>query len=76
MKTDEWADLKYYKKDLCDQLLKSCPNQIDRIHYKDLSLQDFIEKYEKPNKPLIIEGLSEVCFPIEKYWTFEVISNF
>lgn len=75
MKSDEWGDLKYYKSDFCEKLYKDCPDQIDRINYKDLSIQDFIEKYEKPNKPLIITGLEETCFPINKYWTFEVLAK-
>ena len=74
MKAEEWSELKYYKTDLCSKLLKECPNQVDRVHYKDLTVEMFVSKYEKPNKPVIIHGLAETCFPIKKYWTFEVFS--
>jgi len=72
MKASQWSELKYYKTDFCSKLLKECPDQIDRIHYKDLTMEMFISKYEKAHKPLIIQGLDKTCFPIEKYWTFEV----
>ena len=32
---------------------------IDRIHWKDLSVSDFIEQFEKRNKPVIITGFVE-----------------
>mmetsp|Transcript_13194 Transcript_13194/g.25254 ORF Transcript_13194/g.25254 Transcript_13194/m.25254 type:complete len:486 (-) Transcript_13194:278-1735(-) len=32
---------------------------IDRVHWKDLSLEDFIEKYQKPEIPVIITGLTD-----------------
>jgi hypothetical protein len=75
LKSSDWEKLKYYKKDeIMDHLKKDCPDQIDRIHYSKLSVEDFINKYEKLNKPVIIEGLAETCFPINKYWTFQVKS--
>lgn len=73
MKAEDWSSLKYHKnKELCEELFRDCPDQIDRIHYKDLSVESFIANYEIPNKPLIIQGLGEAFFPIAKYWTFEV----
>ncbi len=72
MRPSKWADLNYYKTDLCVNLLDECPDQIERIHCKDLTVEDFNNKYQKANKPIIIQGLDETCFPIKKYWTFNV----
>ena len=52
-------------------MLKNSPNQIDRISYTDLSLQNFQENYEKINKPLIIKDLNFEYF--NKDWTLEVL---
>jgi len=32
---------------------------IDRVHWKDLSMEDFVEKYQKPEIPVIITGLTD-----------------
>ena len=72
IKPSKWSELKYYKTNLPEKLLLECPDQIDKIHYKDLSVEMFISKYEKLNKPVIIQCLDEICFPMQKYWTFEV----
>ena len=57
-------------------MLRDCPDQIDRVDAANLTVQDFIEKYEKPNLPVIIRGLGKECINIKKYWTFEVIKKF
>lgn len=38
----------------------SCPKgQIDVVHANDLTVEEFIEKYEKPGKPVVIKGITE-----------------
>lgn len=77
MKSSDWDKLKYYmRNEIMERLRKDCPDQIDRVHYSKLSVEDFINKYEKLNKPVIIEGLAETCFPTSKYWNFQVKLNF
>jgi hypothetical protein len=61
----------YYKTDICEKLLKDCPDQVDRVNYQDLSIQEFIEKYESKNMPVIIKGITK-NWNVEKYWTWEV----
>mmetsp|Transcript_372 Transcript_372/g.545 ORF Transcript_372/g.545 Transcript_372/m.545 type:complete len:473 (-) Transcript_372:209-1627(-) len=50
------------------------PNQvvtgIDRVHWTDLSIEDFIEKYQKPEIPVIITGLTDT-WKAQKNWTIE-----
>ena len=75
LRSSEWQKYKYYKTDHCRNLLVNCPNQIDRIHYSKLSVEDFVNKYERQHKPIIIQGLEELNFPIKKYWTFNVKIN-
>lgn len=54
----------------------SCPKSphIDRIHWKDLSVEEFIEKYEKPALPVIISGFSEK-WEAPKFWNEETFSK-
>lgn len=32
-------------------------DNVERIHAKDVSCEDFIERFEKLNKPVVIEGI-------------------
>jgi len=43
---------------------------IPRVHASDLSYDEFIEQYQIPNKPVIIEGLSD-DWPAMQKWTFK-----
>lgn len=43
---------------------------IPRVHYKDLSYDQFVENYMRPNLPVIIEGLADDWPAMEK-WTFK-----
>lgn len=72
MKLEDWKKEGYAKTDICERLLKECPDDIERVNCEDLSAQEFIEKYESKNKPVIIKGLTK-GWKTEKYWTFEVI---
>ncbi|CAI2370959.1 unnamed protein product [Moneuplotes crassus] len=43
---------------------------IPRVHCDDLSVEDFIENYQIPNKPVIIEGCAD-DWPAMKSWNFK-----
>ncbi|CAH0394674.1 unnamed protein product [Bemisia tabaci] len=45
-------------------------DNVERIHVKDVSPQAFIEKYEKPYKPVVIQGIQENWDAHQK-WTLE-----
>lgn len=49
-------------------------DNVERIHVKDVSPQAFIEKYEKPYKPVVIQGIQENWDAHQK-WTLEVSMN-
>lgn len=51
-------------------MLRSPEHNIPRVHCDDLSVEDFLEKYQKPNKPVIIEGLAE-GWPAMQKWNFK-----
>lgn len=36
-------------------------DNVERINAKDVSCEEFIERFEKINKPVVIEGI-QVCF--------------
>ena len=71
MKAVEWTKEGYWKTDLCEKLLKDCPDQIERVDCDNLSVQEFVEKYESQNKPVVIKGITR-DWNVKKYWTFEV----
>jgi hypothetical protein len=73
MKLEEWEKLNYASDDWCEEMLKQIQYcSIDIEEYDKLSESDFIEKYEKLNKPLVIKGVTK-DWPADTKWTFEVI---
>lgn len=44
---------------------------IERIHVKDITFEDFLLRYEKGSKPVIIEGVAE-GWPAWKNWQVSV----
>lgn len=72
LKLKEWRKMDYYHSDICEKLLKECPDNIERRQADDLTVEQFINEYEKPNKPVIIQGLTK-DWKTHRYWTFEVI---
>ena len=71
MKSEDWRKEGYAKTDICERLLKECPDEIERINCEDFTASEFIEKYESKNKPVVIKGLTK-GWKVDKYWTFEV----
>ena len=60
---DDWCSSKYFEKqnEVCDRILRGedpdFRDTIERIHVDDYSFEEFIEKYEKGSKPVIIQGV-------------------
>ena len=52
------------------EILNSEEHNIPRIHWNDLSVEEFIEKYQLPNKPVIIEGCAD-NWPAMDKWNFK-----
>lgn len=66
----EWVEDNYYKKqDKALSLPEGFKDEIERVHANDITVEDFIEKYERPSRPVIIEGIAET-WPAFKKWTF------
>jgi len=73
-KIKHWKKLKYYKDNWCQEMLKNPPIGIQKVSYEnydDLTLEDFREKYEKLNKPLIIKGSTDK-WDAKENWNFNV----
>lgn len=59
---EEWSKDGYYQKsEVCDRILKSRdPNfkdTIERIHVDEYTIDEFLEKFERGSRPVIIQGL-------------------
>ena len=61
----------YHYSDICEKLLKECPDNIERRQGDDLTVEQFIKDFEKNNKPVVIQGLTK-GWKTHRYWTFEV----
>lgn len=72
---DEWDKLKYFKNDWCDKMIDKPPQGIQIINVEEsdnLNREEFREKYEKLNKPVIIKGCSSK-WPGFYKWNFDVL---
>jgi len=49
----------------------SFKDTIERIHVDDISFDEFIEKYEKGSKPVIIRGIVDQ-WPAKTEWKIKV----
>ena len=73
LKTDEeWTKYNYIKH--FDMSHEKLPDNIERIDMNHVSLDEFIEKYEKPYKPVIITN-SQTDWLAKEKWTLDVTSN-
>jgi len=72
LSSDDWTKENYYDK--CDLSIDYLPDNIDRIDSNQVSLEEFIEKYEKQYKPCIILNAQKDWNAPEK-WTLEVITE-
>lgn len=52
-----WTKLDY--KNNFDCSLKGAKDEGERVHTNDISVEEFIERFEKPYKPVIIEGITD-----------------
>ena len=70
LKNDEdWHKHQYFKNFNLDY--SNIPDNIDRIDVNKVSIDEFIEKYEKPYKPCILLNSQNDWLAKEK-WTLEV----
>uniref|UniRef100_A0A8D8LQI1 Bifunctional arginine demethylase and lysyl-hydroxylase PSR n=1 Tax=Cacopsylla melanoneura TaxID=428564 RepID=A0A8D8LQI1_9HEMI len=66
-----WYELGYADK---FDTFKKVTENVERIHVKDYTPDKFIEKYEKPNKPVVIKGIMENWNANYK-WTLEKLGK-
>ena len=79
LKLDEWAKFDYFSKTNVNDLLGidvayPVSPQIDRVHQSRLSVQQFIDNYERPAVPCIITGCADK-WRARKEWSFESFSK-
>jgi len=67
----EWCKDGYYEKQ--NEVLRAdtFKDTIERIHIDKISTADFIEKFERGSKPVIIEGVAE-GWPAWQTWQVNV----
>ena len=63
LKLEDWQRDGYYAKQdqICDRILRGedpdFKDTIERIHVDDISVEEFIERYEKGSRPVIVQGV-------------------
>ncbi|CAF1301882.1 unnamed protein product [Adineta steineri] len=71
LKLDEWQQHNYYY----DKNLIGCTkDQLERIDARNTTREEFIEKYERPGKPVIIQHLID-DWPAFDKWTIEKLGK-
>jgi hypothetical protein len=70
----EWQRYNYWCTSWCKDTIEKpslCEIPISYENYDDLTIDQFRQEYEIPNKPLIIKNATQ-SWPALKNWTFEV----
>uniref|UniRef100_A0A0G4I6S4 JmjC domain-containing protein n=1 Tax=Chromera velia CCMP2878 TaxID=1169474 RepID=A0A0G4I6S4_9ALVE len=68
IRPDNWGKFGYWQTNVMDLIGKGTFEEtIPRVHIKDTSVREFIEKYEKPGLPVIIQGLMD-DWPAMQNW--------
>ena len=68
----EWSEDMYFKKqDKALSLPEGFKDEIERIRIDEVTVEEFIEKYEKASRPVIVQGIAD-SWPAFKKWTFRV----
>jgi histone arginine demethylase JMJD6 len=66
----EWVEDNYYKRqDKALSLPEGFKDEIERVHVNDITVEEFVEKFERPSRPVIIQGIADT-WPAFKKWTF------
>jgi hypothetical protein len=74
MKLQDWNKLNYYKDDWCQKMLEKYSNveiNLPYLNYDDTTIEEFRNKYEKLNIPVIIKGNTKY-WKATNQWRFEV----
>lgn len=61
---EAWYQLKYVD---CFDDFKNFTDNTERISVKDVSPEEFIERFEKPYKPVVIQGITDHWKATEKW---------
>lgn len=75
MKLQDWGKLNYYKDDWCQKMIEKYSNleiTIPIIDYNETTIEEFRNKYEKLNIPVIIKGITK-SWKASNLWKFNVI---
>ncbi|GAB6022363.1 jumonji domain-containing protein 6 [Chamberlinius hualienensis] len=70
----EWRELQYANH--FDLSLESVKDNVPRIHVEDVSTQEFVERFERPYKPVVIEGAQDSWRAKEKWTTQRLLSKY
>lgn len=66
-----WVQLEYHRK---FDKFREFEDNVERIHVKDVSPREFIERFESIYKPVVIEGITE-GWKAEYKWTLERLAK-
>ena len=70
--TESWCEQGYAKN--FDLSFDKVDDRLERIHVKDVSPQEFIDKYEKPYLPVVIKGAQDTWAASYK-WNLDRLSK-
>ncbi|GIL95724.1 hypothetical protein Vretimale_1688 [Volvox reticuliferus] len=68
----DWYKHGYAQSDICNTT--GVEDHIPRIHWKDLSPEEFVERFERPRIPVVITGLAD-NWPASENWTPDLLKQ-
>lgn len=68
-----WTRNNYCSQEILETLYKNANDNIERVNYTDLSVEEFNERFEKPEVPCVIKGIPQAeGWDLDENWTWNV----
>lgn len=68
----DWSRDKYWQRQA--EVLQECHDNIQRVHIDKITPDEFIEKFERGSRPVLIEGAAD-DWPARKNWQVKVSNH-
>lgn len=58
-KEKDWGRDNFAGSNVLEELKANCNDTLERINYNEVSVGEFVDKYVKPSRPVVIRGVTE-----------------
>lgn len=70
-KLEDWTRDNYAETDVLETLKSGCNDTVPRVNINELTPEDFVERFVKPNRPVIVRGVAD-GWPMAREFAWKV----